>query len=234
VAARALLDLFRREPELRCDHRTVEMLLASLGPTALPSLDEGLHDEITQVRYFAARAIAHLRPLPDGAEKLLQRTIEWDQGDVRSAAVAGLDAVRSFRRGEKEREEREQRADAMRNRDWLSEFPSYPGATKVCSGLSWEDWARGGEIAFTLYASRDDPAVVASFYAEARRVKAERNARSLSVEGGQGAKRVTVVPASRSHADCGAPLPSGARTVLVVSETTPLLVPERVSGPDLK
>ena len=222
AAGRELLDMFRRDPELRCDQRRVPELMGALGPKALPALEEGLRDEVTQVRYFAVQAIPSLRPLPPDAEKLLQRTIDWDVGDVRSAAVQGLEAVRMHRRHVQEDDEREQRAAAAGRKDWLAEFPSYPGAAKVCSGrVTGSAAGRRREIVFSTYATKDAPAAVVSFYASARRVNAEPGARTLSVASANGNKHVAVHPVSDSSPACGVKPPKDAKTVLIVSEATP-------------
>jgi hypothetical protein len=112
-------------------------------------------------------------------------------------------------------------ADADR-KDWLSEFPSYPGASKVCSGhvLGRADGKRR-EIAFSLYATKDDPASVVRFYASVRGVKSELGDTTLTTRSTDGKKVLSIHPVSGSYPDCGVKPPKDAKTVVVVSQMTP-------------
>lgn len=172
-AARAVIDLFRQEPELRCDYRFVSGLLSSLGDGALPAFEGALQDETTLVRYFAVRALPALRPLPAGAEALIQHAIEWDTGDVRSAAVVAAEQVRASC-------QRRLEAAAWRARAWLGAFSPYPGARRVCARADW-----------TLYAARAERDRVLAFYG----LSARETAAGAMLS--HGANHLFIEPASR-------------------------------------
>jgi len=194
AGARAVLDLFRRDPELRCDHRYVAQVLGAFGPKALPAFEEGLRDETTQVRYFAVLAIPRLRPLPQEAEKVVQHAIDWDVGDVRSAAVGALDEVRAYRQAQVRRERE-------RSRRWLSEFPPYPRARRLCTlpGRS-------------IYATPDALSRVRAFYGFV-------SGGNVDLVSDAGRKRLSIRPAAGSYPGCGVSPRPEEKTALIVSQS---------------
>ena len=105
---------------------------------------------------------------------------------------------------------------------WLSEFPSYEGASKVCSGhVTGSAEGRRLEIDFSTYATPDPPAAVVAFYAAARDVEVEPGATTLSVASANGRKHVSIHPVADSYPDCGTKAPARTQTVFVVSQGTP-------------
>lgn len=105
---------------------------------------------------------------------------------------------------------------------WLSEFPSYEGASKVCSGhVTGSAQGRRLEIAFSTYATPDHPAAVVAFYAAGRDIEVKPGAATLSVASADGRRHVSIHPVDDSYPDCGVKPPKGTQTVFIVSEATP-------------
>ena len=104
---------------------------------------------------------------------------------------------------------------------WLSEFPSYEGAAKVCSGhVTGSAEGRRLEIDFSTYATPDPPAAVVAFYAAARHVEVKPGATTLSVASANGKKHLSIHPVADSYPDCGVKAPARTQTVFIVSEGT--------------
>jgi hypothetical protein len=97
---------------------------------------------------------------------------------------------------------------------WLTEFPAYPGARKVCSQKSW-----------SMYATKDHEAEVDSFYISYGHwygLKTDVVDRStVLLTGANGARRLSVHAVGAAYPDCGVRPEAEAKTVVIVSQGTP-------------
>jgi hypothetical protein len=104
---------------------------------------------------------------------------------------------------------------------WLSEFPAYPGASKLCSGsVLGSAEGRRVEIAYSSYATKDAPAAVVAFYARERKLPVASGTETLDLPSADGKKHLSIQPATASYPDCGTKPGPEAKTVLSVSEMT--------------
>jgi len=97
---------------------------------------------------------------------------------------------------------------------WLTEFPAYPGARKVCSQKSW-----------SMYATKDRETDVDSFYisyGDWYGVKTDVVDRStVLLTGANGARRLSIHAVGAAYPDCGARPEADDKAVIIVSEGTP-------------
>jgi hypothetical protein len=104
---------------------------------------------------------------------------------------------------------------------WLSEFPAYPGARKVCfQHVLGNAGGERREIAWSLYATKDHDAYVGSFYisyGQWHGLETDVTDRSTLTIVGVNGRRLVVQPASGSHPNCGVRPEADEKTVLIVS-----------------
>ena len=103
---------------------------------------------------------------------------------------------------------------------WPAEFAAYPGARRLCWG---RDPAGALRVRWTLYASADEPATVAAFYARAHRV--DPGLQPFVVRGG-GLTTLAVHPAAATGVPrCTPGLAPAERAVILVSTAASRLAP---------
>lgn len=103
---------------------------------------------------------------------------------------------------------------------WLGEFPAYPGAQFVCRQHVSGAGERALHINWSLYATTDDPAEVAAFYAGVGNLTRGSVGATVSRASLDGLKHLSAHPVAGSYPDCQVKPPAEARTVFIVSQGT--------------
>jgi hypothetical protein len=103
---------------------------------------------------------------------------------------------------------------------WPSEFPVHPDARGLCSRNTVQSKERKPEErAWSMYATRDEPAIVVAFYAERQGLKPEPGAMTLKLQSRDGKTQLAIHPIGGGYTeDCGVRPTGWAKTILIASE----------------